>query len=80
MNAPQRPIEQVLAEHTPKLMALPGVVGTAQTATADGKPSITIYVVKRTPELDRAIPRELGGYPVVVEESGEIRAMPERAK
>ena len=79
-NASRRPIGEVLAEHTPRLMAMPGVVGTAESALPDGQPSVMVLVVKLTPELRRAIPKELGGYPVVIEESGEIRAMPERSR
>jgi hypothetical protein len=80
VNAPRRPIAEVLAEHTPKLMAMAGVVGTAESALPNGKPSILVLVVKRTPELERSIPRELDGYPVVIEESGEIHAMPDSAR
>ena len=70
----------MLDEHTPRLLAMPGVVGTAEAALPNGQPSILILVVKLTPELRKAIPNELGGYPVVIEESGEIRAMPERSR
>ena len=80
MNAPRRPITEVLAEHTPKLMATPGVVGTAESKLANGSPSILVLVVKLTPELRQSIPTELDGYPVVIEESGEIKAMPERTR
>jgi hypothetical protein len=79
-NASRRPIGEVLAEHTPHLMAMPGVVGTAESALPNGQPSVMVLVVKLTPELRRAIPKVLGGYPVVIEESGEIRAMPERSR
>ncbi|MBW2647058.1 MAG: hypothetical protein JRE23_12970 [Deltaproteobacteria bacterium] len=57
-------------------MSLPGVVGTAQ-GLCDNKPCIKIYVIKRTPELDEKIPDILEGYPVIIEETGEIRALPE---
>ena len=68
-------IEEVLKEHTEELMSLPGVVGTAQGICND-KPCIKVYVVEKTPELDQKIPDILEGYPVVMEESGEIRALP----
>ncbi|WP_203415322.1 hypothetical protein [Candidatus Scalindua japonica] len=67
-------IELVLKEHTDGLMSLPGVVGTAQSICND-KPCIKVYVVEKTPELDQKIPDILEGYPVVMEESGEIRAL-----
>lgn len=70
-----RPIEEVLKAHTPALMGLAGVVGTAQGLCED-KPCIKIYVVRKTPELARRIPGSLEGYRVVVEETGEIKALP----
>ena len=70
-----KPIEQVLREHTGRLMALPGVVGTAQ-GLCDDSPCIKVYVVKKTRELLAEIPASLDGYRVEVEESGEIRPLP----
>ena len=55
-------------------MALPGVVGTAQ-GEQDGKPCIMVLVVELTDVLKRQIPDNLGGYPVVVTETGEVRAL-----
>lgn len=76
----ERPsIESVLADHTPRLMAIDGVVGTYQGALDDGTPCIGIMVVKLTPELRRRLPRELEGYPVKLDETGVIRALPDSA-
>jgi len=72
-----RPIKEVLKEHTDSLMALPGVVGTAQ-GLCDGNPCIMVLVVEKTPELEKKIPERLEGYPVRIEETGEIRALPKR--
>ncbi len=69
-------IEQVLKQHTPALMAKPGVVGTAQSLCA-GRPCIRVFVIRGTPELKGNIPQELEGYPVILEETGEIRALPQ---
>ena len=74
---PEKPIEAVLKEHTDNLMALPGVVGTAQ-GLCDDKPCIKIYVVALTPELEQKIPKNLEGYPVDIEVTGEFRALPKR--
>ena len=68
-------IEEVLKEHTDDLMAIPGVVGTGQ-GLSDGKPCIKIFVIKKTPQLDRKIPGNLDSHPVVIEETGEFRAFP----
>lgn len=71
----QKTIEAVLQEHTDALMSLPGVVGTAQ-GECVGEPCIKVYVVRQTPQLLEQIPAAIDGYPVVVEESGEIRPRP----
>ena len=70
-------IKAVLREHTDRLMSLPGVVGTA-IGECEGKPCIKVLVVKETPELVNEIPRTLEGYPVIIEETGEIRALQPR--
>jgi hypothetical protein len=75
--AERLPIEQVLAAHTPELMAIPGVVGTAQGLLDSGAPCIQVLVVERTRELENRIPRFLEGWPVVMVVTGEIRAMPD---
>ena len=69
-----RSIDDVLSTHTDSLMALPGVIGTAQGEQA-GKPCVTVLVIELTDDLKRQIPGDLEGYPVVITESGEIRAL-----
>jgi hypothetical protein len=73
----QKSIEAVLAENTPRLMSIPGVQGTAQ-GLCDGKPCIVIYVLEKSPELERRIPPSLENYPVKIEETGPIRALPKK--
>ena len=69
---PTRPIEQVLAEHTPSLMRIPGVTGTAQSLCA-GEPCIQVFVIDTTPALRRRIPERIEGYPVQLQATGVIR-------
>lgn len=69
-------IEDVLKEHTKELMSIPGVVGTAQ-GLCNGKPCIKVFIEGKTPGLDKKIPDVLEGYKIEVEETGEIRALPE---
>jgi len=69
-----KPIDAVLKQHTDRLLSLPGVVGTA-ISECEGNPCIKVLVVRQTPELARWIPSALEGFPVVIEESGEIRAL-----
>ncbi len=72
---PREPIADVLARHTPSLMAIPGVVGTYQGALPDGTPVIKVMVLDDHPEAKSKLPAELEGYRVVVEATDEIRPM-----
>ncbi|KPJ58245.1 MAG: hypothetical protein AMS15_08880 [Planctomycetes bacterium DG_23] len=67
-------IQQVLKEHTDQWMSIPGVVGTA-IGKWEGKPCIKIFVVKEPEELSGKIPSQVEGFPVVIEETGEFRAL-----
>ena len=69
---PSRPIEQVLAEHTPALMRISGVTGTAQSLCA-GAPCIHVLVVEASPELRRRIPERIEGYVVELQVTGVLR-------
>jgi hypothetical protein len=68
-------IEDSLKKHTLSLMSLPGVVGTGQ-GLRDGSPCITVFVIRKTPELERKIPRELDRFPVKIEATGRVDALP----
>ena len=68
----QRTIEEALEAHTGRLMAIPGVVGTAQ-GLCEGKPCIKVLVARKTPQLLKRIPATVDGYTVAVEETGEFR-------
>jgi hypothetical protein len=72
-----RPIEAVLKEYTDSLMALPGVVGTAQGLCTDDIPCIKVYVSEWSEELKEKLPRKLEGYLVDVEVTGNIKALPD---
>jgi hypothetical protein len=61
---PAKTLEETLAEHADTLLAVAGVVGVAQG--------------QKTPQLQQRIPRVLHGYPVMVEPTGEIRALPKQ--
>ena len=73
---PTRPIEQVLADHTDRLMDLPGVTGVGQGA-CEGQPCIKVFVVEMTPALEEELPETLEGYRVQAERTGPVRALPE---
>jgi hypothetical protein len=59
--------------HTPGLMKVPDVVGTATGLTEHGQPAILVFVRRDVPSS--AIPSSLDGVPVVVETTGEFRAL-----
>jgi len=69
MTAPS--ITDVLARHTPELMRIPGVVGTAQ-GEEDGRPAIIVYVRAESDSLVMAVPSSLEGFPVKLQASGPI--------
>lgn len=71
---PERPVEAVLREHVDALTATPGVTGAAVGERAD-RPCIRVFT---SGAPGRPLPRELDGYPVVVEEVGELRAVRRR--
>ena len=75
--AQRRPISDVLRDHTPELMAIPGVVGTAEGALASGEPCIQVLLAEKNAETEHRIPRKLEGWPVVLQVTGPIRAMPD---
>jgi len=76
----QRSLTDVLAAHSPALMAIPGVTAVAESRLANGRPCILVLVVGMTPQLRDRIPREIEGWPVRVDVSGEIKAMPDSAR
>ncbi len=73
--APSRSIDTVKEAHTSELMKIPGVVGVYVGETNDGKMYIGVMVKKETQELERQIPDTLEGYPVLIEETGEIKPL-----
>lgn len=70
-----RPTSEVLASHTPDWMNIPGVTGTGEWQK-DGKPAILIFVDSLTDSLKSQLPTEVEGYPVVIKESGKVKAYP----
>ena len=67
-------IKAVMDSHVDSLMAIDGVVGVAIGALDDESLCIKVMVKKDNPKLEKQIPDQLDNYPVVIEETGEIRA------
>ena len=66
-----RPIEDVLKDHTPELMAIDGVVGTAQ-GELNGRPCILVFLANDSEGLRHQIPSQIEGYAVQLQVTGEI--------
>ena len=71
---PSRDINAVLAAHQAELMALPGVVGVYVGLGKDERTEcLKVMLERNDEELRRRLPKNLEGYPVVPEFTGEIR-------
>lgn len=69
----KRTIEQVMQFYTGEIMAIPGVNGLHLGKLENGRDCIAVMVHRRTEENEKMIPRQLEGFPVVIEETGDIR-------
>ena len=71
---PVKTIKSVFEEHKGSLLSIAGVVGVAIGETG-GKSYIRVFVARKDNKLLRQIPHSLEDYAVVVEKTGEIRAL-----
>jgi hypothetical protein len=65
--------QQVLEQHQEQLMSIPDVVGVGL-GGSEAHPEIIIMVRQHRTEMATTLPKQLNGYPVRVEVSGEINA------
>jgi hypothetical protein len=73
---PRRDINDVLRAHDRELLAVPGVVGVYVGVLDDGKtPCLKVMLAQKSAEAERAIPKTIEGYPVVIEITGQIRPL-----
>ena len=70
-----RDINEIMQKNTRKLMAISGIIGVGVGQLEDSTPCIKVMVVKKTPELEKKIPKKLKGHPVEIHETGKIRAL-----
>jgi hypothetical protein len=71
-------IKAVMDAHVKSLMSIDGVVGVAIGALDDSSLCIKVLVKKDNPTLRKEIPHQIENCPVVIEETGEIRAFPSK--
>jgi hypothetical protein len=74
-HVPPPPIEKVVDRYAPELMKIPGVNMVYVGQSDDGKPCIRVGFVKLPSPDSSRVPQTLDGWPVVVEESGEIKPL-----
>ncbi len=70
-----RPINDVLKDHDEEILAIPGVTMIFIGADRQGTPCIKVGVEVASADVEERIPRELEGWPVVIEETGEVGPM-----
>ena len=70
----KKDIEEARRTHTDQLMSLSGVLGVG-IGELDGRPCITVLVNEDSQALRDQIPGEIDGFPVVIEVTGEFRAL-----
>lgn len=78
-QVPQKTIAVVLEEVSSSLLSISGVVGAGE-GVCGNKACIRVYVLQESPELLRLIPETIDGYPVVIEQTGQIHTLPERGE
>jgi hypothetical protein len=67
-------IKQVKAKHENRLLEFPGVVSVGLGKDKGGNPAIIVGVDRPRSALAEQLPRQLDGYPVIVQVVGSIKA------
>ena len=65
---------ELLRERIDEWLSVPGVVGAA-VGEVNGKTCIRVLTARKDMALAQKIPSQVGGFPVVIVEVGEIRAL-----
>jgi len=75
-NSPTDDINAVLRRHDKELLGIPGVVGVYVGVLQDGKtPCLKVMLAQKSAETERAIPKSIEGFTVVLEVTGEIKPL-----
>ena len=75
-HSPSPDINAVLRAHDKELLAVPGVVGVYVGLLDDRKtPCLKVMLAQKSAETERAIPKNIEGFPVVIEVTGEIKPL-----
>jgi hypothetical protein len=71
-SMPRKSIDEVIAQYTSDLLAIEGVEVVYAAQDTEHNPVITIGVTQKNDATVNALPQVLEGYPVVIQETGEI--------
>ncbi|MBN1466432.1 hypothetical protein JXA02_11760 [candidate division KSB1 bacterium] len=63
----------VKKRYTTRIMKIDGVVGIGIGKEEDDD-AIMVFVKERTAIIDQKVPKQLKGYPVIIQETGQIEA------
>ena len=66
-------LAEVLKKYTDAWMKIPGVIGTGEGKTGD-KPCINVFVERNSPAIKKKFPKTVGGYKVLLVETGKVDA------
>lgn len=67
-------IYDVKRQNEADLMALPGVVSVGIGRGPNGQPAIIVGMETLAPATPPKVPSEIGGYPVVIQTTGKLKA------
>jgi len=67
-------IYNVKRRNEAQLMSLPGVVSVGIGQDQNGKPAIVVGLAAATPATERRVPDRLGGFPVITQTVGKMKA------
>ena len=71
----REPAARVIERHADSLMAIPGVVGVAETLGPRGETVLQVMLATNDRRVKQRIPRWIEGYRVTFEVTGPIRPM-----
>lgn len=72
---PMKSIDDVIKVYADSMLAIAGVVGLYHGLDENRKSCLKVMVVKKTAELEKRIPKQIEGFTVEIDETGEIKPM-----
>ena len=67
-------ITDVKKKYEKRIMNIPGVIGIG-IGKLEEQDAINVLVVEKTSLIEKKVPQQLKGFPVIIQETGTIRAL-----